>query len=179
MTASMRGRLLVATPALLDPNFEHTVVFLLDHGDSGAIGVVLNRPSETEVADALPKWEALAAQPAMVFVGGPVQPEAVVAIGHAPVGCDAVQPICDGVGVVDLRAEPLELIGDVRGLRLFAGYAGWSEGQLESEIAEGGWFLIDATPADVLSVDPDELWVEVLARQGGVFHTITEDPTLN
>ena len=179
MRDTMRGRLLVATPALGDPNFAHTVVFLLDHGDEGAIGVVINRPSETEVATALPKWESLAARPALVFVGGPVQPEAVVAVGHAAQTVDAVQPICDGVGVVDLRVDPLELLGSVSGVRLFAGYAGWGEGQLEAEIADGGWFLIDAAPSDVLTTDPDALWVSVLSRQGGLFTTISEDPTLN
>ena len=178
-TQPLRGRLVVATPALGDPNFAHTVVLLLDHGDQGAVGIVLNRPSETPVGDALPRWEALTASPGVMFVGGPVQPEAVVALGRAQAGVEAVAPITEQIGVVDLRVDPLALVGEVKGMRLFAGYAGWGEGQLESEIAEGGWFVVDAQPDDVLGDRPDDLWVRVLERQGGVFRTVSHDPSLN
>ena len=180
MTESMRGRLVVAAPSLLDPNFEHTVVYLLDHSDEGALGIVLNRPSDVEVADALPRWDALATHPRLMYVGGPVQPEAVVGLGR-PRGDDAeaIQPVSEGVGVVDLRAHPLALIGDLEDFRLFVGYAGWGMGQLEAEIAEGGWFVVDARPEDVFTAETDELWVTVLARQGGLFRTISENPSLN
>jgi len=176
---SLRGRLAVATPGLGDPNFSHTVVFVLDHSDEGALGIVLNRPSDVEVADTLPQWQALAAPPEAMFVGGPVQPEAVVGLVRAEDESEAVQSVVPGVGIVDLRADPLTLIGQVAGLRLFAGYAGWSGGQLEAEIDEGGWFVIDAEPEDVLGTSPDDLWLRVLTRQGGVFRTVTEDPSLN
>ena len=179
MDGSLRGQLVVATPVLGDPNFAHTVVFLLDHNEEGALGIVLNRPSESEVAEILPRWDTLATAPEVMFVGGPVQPEAVVALGLADQETSAVQPVVPGVGIVDLRSDPLALAGDVRALRLFAGYAGWGEGQLEAEIDEGGWFVVDAIPDDVFGDDPDDLWVRVLARQGGVFSTITEDPSLN
>jgi putative transcriptional regulator len=177
--ASLRGRLVVATPALGDSNFAHTVVYLIEHGAEGAMGVVLNRPSEVEVADALPQWDVLAARPGVVFLGGPVQPEAVVALGRGDAASEQVQPVEGTVGIVDLRADPLTLIGEVSGLRLFAGYAGWGEGQLEAEIAEGGWFVVDAEPTDIFGDRPDDLWVEVLTRQGGLFTTISRDPTLN
>lgn len=175
----MRGRLVVATPALGDPNFEHSVVFLLDHGEEGAVGVILNRPSDVSVGETLPRWEALAGKPDVMFVGGPVQPEAVVGLVRAGADSEAVQEVSSGVGIVDLRADPLSLIGEVSGLRLFAGYAGWGEGQLEDEIAHGGWFVVDAQPDDVLGDEPDELWVRVLTRQGGLFRTVSEDPSLN
>jgi putative transcriptional regulator len=177
---SMRGRLVVAAPSLLDPNFDHTVVFLLDHSDEGALGIVVNRPSDVEVADALPRWEPLATRPRLMFVGGPVQPEAVVGLGRPrDQEVDALQPVSDGVAVVDLRADPLALIGDLDDFRLFVGYAGWGKGQLEAEIAEGGWFVVDAQPEDVFAATTDELWVTVLARQGGLFRTISENPSLN
>ena len=175
----MRGRLVVATPALGDPNFEHTVVFLLDHGEEGAVGVVLNRPSDVSVGDTLPRWESLAGKPDVMFVGGPVQPEAVVGLVRAGGDSEAVSEVVPGIGIVDLRADPLSLIGEVSGLRLFAGYAGWGEGQLEDEIAQGGWFVVDAQPDDVLGDDPEALWVKVLTRQGGLFKTVSEDPSLN
>lgn len=177
--ASLRGRLVVATPALGDANFAHTVVYILEHGAEGAMGVVLNRPSDVEVADALPQWDMLAASPGVLFLGGPVQPEAVVALGHERSPSEQLQRVQDSVGIVDLRADPLTLIGDVSGLRLFAGYAGWGEGQLEEEIADGGWFVFDAEPGDVFGDRPGDLWVDVLTRQGGLFATISHDPTLN
>jgi putative transcriptional regulator len=155
------------------------VVFILDHTDDGALGVVLNRPSEVEVGDALPQWEVLATRPGVVFVGGPVQPEAVVALGRGGEESSQVQAVGDGVGIVDLRADPLGLLGQVGGLRLFAGYAGWGPGQLEDEISEGGWFVVDARPEDVFGERPDDLWLEVLERQGGVFRSVSHDPTLN
>ena len=176
---TLRGRLVVATPALGDSNFSHTVVFMLDHGDDGALGVVLNRPSDIEVSSALPQWEVLTASPRLLFVGGPVQPEAVVALGKVGDEIADVQPVGGGVGLVDLRTDPLALIGQVGGLRLFAGYAGWGPGQLEDEIAEGGWFVVDAHAEDVFGDHPDDLWLEVLARQGGMFHTISHDPSQN
>ncbi len=179
MDESLRGRLVVATPALGDPNFARTVIFLLDHTPEGALGIVLNRPSGADVADALPRWDTLATAPEVMFVGGPVQPEAVVALGLAESETEAVQPVVPGVAIVDLRSDPLALGRDVRGLRLFAGYAGWGGGQLEAEIDDGGWFVVDALPDDVFGDAPDQLWVRVLARQGGLFTTITEDPSMN
>lgn len=177
--ASLRGRLVVASPAMGDANFAHTVVYLLEHGEDGAMGVVLNRPTDVEVAAALPQWEMLAARPGVLFLGGPVQPEAVVALGQERTPSEQVQPVRDSVGIVDLRADPLTLIGEVSGLRLFAGYAGWGAGQLEAEIADGGWFVLDALLGDVFGDRPDDLWLEVLTRQGGLFHTISHDPSLN
>ena len=176
---NMRGQLVVATPALGDPNFAHTVVFLLDHNEDGALGIVLNRPSEADVVEALPRWHSLATAPEVMFIGGPVQPEAVVALALADTETEAVQPVARGVAIVDLRSDPLSLVGEVQGLRLFAGYAGWGGGQLEAEIDEGGWFVIDAVPDDVFGDDPDRMWVRVLSRKGGLFSTITEDPSLN
>ena len=171
--------MVVATPALADPNFAHTVVLLLDHNEQGALGIVLNRPSGVEVADTVPRWDTLVATPKVMFVGGPVQPEAVVALCPAQEDSEEVSLVAAGIGIVDLRSDPLSLIGTVRGLRLFAGYAGWGDGQLEGEISDGGWFLVDPRPDDISRPDPEGLWVEVLARQGGVFTTITEDPSLN
>ena len=176
---SLRGRLVVATPALGDPNFSHTVVFLLDASEQGALGVVLNRPSSVDIAETLPTWEALAAHPRVMFAGGPVQPEAVVGLCRADAETAAIQPVAPGIGIVDLRADPLSLIGEAKGLRLFAGYAGWGDGQLESEIEQGGWFVLAPTPDDVFAEDPEQLWVRVLERQGGVFTTVSEDPSLN
>ena len=160
MTDALRGRLIVATPDLADPNFSSTVVLLLEHGPDGALGVVLNRPSDLEVREAFADWCPLVSSPPVVFVGGPVQPNAVIALARGGAGLD-------------------EAVGRLGALRIFAGYAGWGAGQLEAELASGSWFAVDAEPDDAFSDAPERLWRAVLTRQGGVFTTVTEDPSLN
>ena len=155
MTVSLRSRLLVASPALTDPNFYRSVVLLLDHDDDGALGVVLNRPTEVSVGEPLPGWDLLAAEPAVVFSGGPVQPVTAVGIGVTS----------EGVGTLDLNQDPLEAAREVDAIRVFSGYSGWSPGQLEGEIDEGSWIVVDAVPDDVMSEEPETLWEQVLARQ--------------
>jgi putative transcriptional regulator len=161
------GRLLLAGPGLEDPNFRRTVVFMIEHSDEGALGVVLNRPSEIDLDEAIPQWADLAAEPSNVFIGGPVEQGAVLGLGHvvadeAPTG---VTPINAGIGVLDLEADPVHLLGDVAAIRLFTGYAGWGPGQLDGEIALGGWIIVDAEPGDVTTTEPVDLWRAVLRRQ--------------
>lgn len=168
MAASTRGRLLVATPVLTDPNFDHTVIAMLDHGADGAIGVVLTRPSPSRVADAVP-WLADAADPAeVVHMGGPVSPEVAIAVAHAEPGTPGFEAVVDGIGTLDLPddAEGSARFPDgVHRWRLFAGYSGWGPGQLESEIAEGAWFVVDLLPDDPFYATPQRLWETVLMRQ--------------
>jgi putative transcriptional regulator len=169
VSGSFKGRLLVATPALLDPNFARTVVLVLEHGEPGAVGVVLNRPTTTDLADPLPGWSRLAAEPAVVFVGGPVALGSAIGLGRVPAGppVEGWAPVVAGLGTVDLSREPEEHGGSVDLVRVFTGYAGWSPGQLEGEIDEGAWIPLDARPDDALSTEPDELWRAVLRRQPG------------
>lgn len=200
MFTSHRARLLVATPELGAPNFDRTVVLLLEHTPEGAVGLVLNRPSGTaldEVGADWDGWEALAAPPAELFVGGPVSRTAVICLarlapgtgeapgtreapGEPPVAgkAAAFQPILGDVGVVDLSEPPV----GVSAVRLFAGYAGWGAGQLEGELDAGAWFILDALPVDALTDEPESLWTEVLRRQGGrlaLFAACPPDPSLN
>jgi putative transcriptional regulator len=176
---SLAGRLLVATPALADDNFAHAVVLLLDHTDEGALGVVLNKPSEVPVSQALPEWEVLAAPPDLVFVGGPVQQEALVALAPVAGELPGTEPVVPGIAIVDLEGDPVVLAADIDHVRVFVGYAGWSGGQLEAEIEAGGWFVVDSAPADPFTDAPEALWQTVLRRQGGVFRTVPENPNLN
>jgi putative transcriptional regulator len=154
---SLRGRLLVASPTLVDPNFARTVILMLEHTDEGAVGVVLNRPSEVLVGAALPEWDTFAVRPSVFFVGGPVGADTAICIGRSG-GTDEV-------AVIDLERDPDDLAPDE--VRLFAGYAGWGPGQLEDELGESSWFVVDAHPEDALSDDPDGLWARVLRRQRG------------
>jgi putative transcriptional regulator len=179
-----KGRLLVATPTLLDPNFFRTVVLMLEHSDDGALGVVLNRPSELEIAETLPAWLDVTAAPAMVFVGGPVAPGSAIGLarGDGDLDADGWAPVVNGLGTVDLALGPDEVRVDVTSLRVFAGYAGWTAGQLDAELAAEGWFVVDAEPEDAFVTDPEALWKAVLRRQGGtlaLFANAPPHPSLN
>jgi putative transcriptional regulator len=184
VSESVRGRLLVAAPTLYDPNFFRAVVLVLEHGDDGALGVVLNRPSETAVGETLPDWTALASDPGVVFVGGPVSPDAAIGVARAGTSdhTEGWAPLFGRLGTVDLGRAPVELPVDVQNLRVFAGYSGWGEGQLDGELDEGGWFVVDAAPDDVFTSEPAGLWASVLRRQGGrlaMFATAPPHPSMN
>lgn len=162
-----KGRLLVATPLLGDPNFERTVVLMLEHTEEGALGVVLNRPSPLRVADAIEDWADAAASPAVVFIGGPVATGTVIALArrHGELPEDAWSEVLATIGVIDVSQDAQVVGAALDGVRIFTGYAGWGEGQLEGEIAEGAWWVLDADPADALTSRPAALWRRVLDRQ--------------
>lgn len=182
------GRLAVATPLLTDANFARSVVLLLQSdAEDGALGLVLNRPTGTEVGEVLESWGALAGDLPVVFTGGPVQPNAAICLGRARLGAPAVAAYSElenapSLGTVDLDASPDELGPAVSEVRVFAGYAGWSPGQLEAEVDEGAWWILDALPSDAFTDRPDALWQQVLRRQGPplAFAAIyPEDPSHN
>ena len=181
----LTGRLLVATPTLEDPNFRRTVVLVLDHGEDGALGIVVNRPLDVDVAAVLPAWQPYTTNPGRLFQGGPVQLDSALGLvavpgdGREPEG---VRRIIGSLGLVDLDTSPSALAGDVAGLRIFAGYAGWSSGQLEGEIGEGAWYVVDSEPRDPFTDAPEGLWRAVLRRQRGdlaLVSTYPDDPTMN
>ena len=178
---SLRGRLLVANPALPDANFHRTVVFMIEHNEEGTLGVVLNRPSTTSLEEALPDWGAFAAYPPVLFVGGPVEPSAAICLASIGGEWEAGegQPwrhIAGDVGTLDLSAGAGPLGDRVPRLRVFAGYAGWAVGQLVGELALGAWFVVDPHPDDVLSRQPMTLWRSVLRRQGGLRAALANYP---
>lgn len=172
-----------------DPNFDGTVVLLLEHGPEGALGVVLNRPSELEVAEAMTSpptdagesWDDLVDAPPVIFVGGPVRPNAIIALARVPgvADPDRWEPVTGDLGVINVGDGPVPAVGDIAALRVFAGYAGWGPRQLEDEIEAGAWFVLDAEPQDCFADDPTLLWRRVLRRLGGVFTTATDNPVLN
>jgi putative transcriptional regulator len=179
----LTGRLLVATPGLRDENFARAVVLVLGHDADGALGVVLNRPSRTAVGAVLPGWEAAVGAPDVLFGGGPVGTSSAIGVGWCtgtvPAG---FLPFEGQLGTIDLDADPLALAAGLRAVRIFAGYAGWSAGQLEREIDEGGWFVLEALPGDAFSADPEALYAQVLRRQQGrvaLASTAPLDPSLN
>jgi len=170
-SAPTKGRLLVATPPLEDPNFDRTVVYVLEHRDDGALGVVINRPTGESLDEPLDRWVDLQAEPESIFLGGPVETDALIALAYAnrPVTepSDELSPVAGRVASADLTTDPVLLAGLVDSVRIFRGYAGWGPGQLEGEIESGAWLVLDAEPDDVFAAEPDELWRSVLRRQGG------------
>lgn len=179
------GKLLVASPALLDPNFAETVVLLLDTGEEGALGVVLNQPSVVPVAEVLDPWAPMVADPDVLFRGGPVGLDGALAVARLANPAD--EPVgwrrtFGEVGLVDLDS-PVELVaGGVSAMRVFAGYAGWGAGQLEDEVAEGSWYVVASEPGDLFRTNVEGLRRDVLRRQPGEMAWVSTrpvDPALN
>jgi putative transcriptional regulator len=212
----LTGRLLVASPRLDDPNFRRTVVLVLDHGTPGALGVVLNRPTEVPVEAILEPWhdQALLSPPGMMFRGGPVARDAIIGLGRVldPLfsaeqssqrsraflpefgqeegevsGEDdeeriGVREVLGSVDTVDLSILPEHQPYLLGGIRLFSGYAGWGAAQLETEIADGAWFVLEAQPEDAFVSEPGLLWRDVLRRQTtrlAILSTYPEHPSTN
>ncbi|WP_283137302.1 YqgE/AlgH family protein [Rhizohabitans arisaemae] len=184
------GGLLVATPLLEDPNFRRSVVLIVEHDQAaGTLGVVLNRPTEVSVLQVLSAWSPLVSGPSVVFQGGPVQLDSALAIAAVPSGADPLgwkrlggpSGLSD-LGTVDLDAPPEILAAEITQMRIFAGYAGWSAGQLDAEVADGAWYILDSEPGDAFSEVPERLWRSVLRRQGGEMAFVAncpDDPTMN
>jgi putative transcriptional regulator len=179
---SVRGQLLIAGPALLDPNFWRTVVLVVEHSDDGAFGLVLNRPSETTVGEAVPEITELADSDEILFIGGPVQPSAVIVLGRFEDPGDAVLLAFDDVGVLGAGPSPEELSAGLIAARAFVGHAGWGPGQLDDELERGDWILDTARLEDAFCSEPEALWSSVLARKGGRYALLARmppDPSLN
>jgi putative transcriptional regulator len=177
---SLQGKLLVSSPALVDPNFRKTVVLIAHHDVDGAMGLVLSRPSDVTANEAVPALDGLPGGSDPVFVGGPVQPEAFMALAEFDDVGEAAAPIFGAIGFMPAEAEPDAL--SIRRCRLFAGYAGWGPGQLEAELAEPSWIVVHAEPDDAFADDPEELWRSVVHRKGGPFSIMENmpfDPGLN
>lgn len=191
------GKLLIAEPMLDDPNFDRSVLLMIEHTPDGALGVVLNRPTDLEVDAVLGEWAALAANPPVLYLGGPVEQNGVLALGrrrrapggaagmgsagstgatagaNGPGGSDEsdapgwTSVLGDDVGTLDLHLDPQDVAPAVEMVRFFAGYSGWAGGQLEGELADGAWLVVPATADDVFAADPAAMWRSVLRRQGG------------
>lgn len=182
MDESLVGQLLLASPALHDPNFERSVVLVGVHSEQGAMGVVLNRPSEVTVGEAAPQLEEAVEESERVFVGGPVQPSSIVFLAEFLDPDPAGVLVLGRIGFPAPDAELPELARATGRVRVFAGFAGWGEGQLEAEIADGDWIAQDALPEDVFTELPERLWSDVLTRKGGSYALVARmppDPSVN
>lgn len=178
-----QGRLLVAAPTLMDPQFQRAVVVMLEHSDDGALGLVLNQPTDIHAVDALPEPLCdLIPEEQVIHCGGPVQPAAVIILAEFEAPDRAAGIVVDRIGIVDPDEAIDDLTEHVGRLRIFGGYAGWAPGQLELEIADGAWIDVAARPEDIFTESPEQLWSAALERKGGAFRLIARmptDPSLN
>ena len=178
---SLRGKLLIASPALTDPNFARSVVLMTEHSETGAMGIVLNRPAEAPARDLLPSLEEIAGdQP--LFIGGPVQPQAVVLLAEFADPAAAAWIVVADVGLAASDTDFEELGQAVRRGRFYAGYSGWGPGQLEAELEVDSWIVEPPLPLELFPDDPASLWSDVLKRKGGSYTLISrmpDDPSLN
>ncbi len=179
------GRLLVATPELQDPSFRGAVVLVLDHDEDGSLGVILNRPTAIVVSSVLPAWTSAVSPPEVLFEGGPVSRDSALAVARVPY--DAPEPvgfrrIVGDLGIVDLDT-PIDVVSDaLTGMRVFAGYAGWGAGQLDTELEEQAWYVVESVAEDVFVPDVSRLRQDVLRRQPGELAWVStrpEDPNHN
>jgi putative transcriptional regulator len=178
---SARGQLLIAGPGLLDPNFWRTVVLIVEHSDEGALGLVLNRPSETTVSEAVSELEEMLDADDPLYVGGPVQPSALIVLAEFDRPTDAALIAFEDIGVLASGAHE-EPDNGVRRGRAFVGHAGWGPGQLDDEVERGDWILEPARREDAFSGTPLELWEAVLTRKGGSYALVARmppDPSVN
>ncbi|MGB3771582.1 MAG: YqgE/AlgH family protein [Rhodococcus sp. (in: high G+C Gram-positive bacteria)] len=164
------GSLLVSSTELVEPTFRRTVVYIIEHNDAGSLGVVINRPSETAVRGVLPRWSDLTVAPKDLYVGGPVKRDSALCLATLRRGVDAedvrgIRRVDGRVVMIDLDSDPAQMAPLVEGVRIFAGYSGWTLGQLEGELERDDWMVLSALPSDVVGPPDRDLWARVLRRQ--------------
>jgi putative transcriptional regulator len=165
----------------VDPNFWRTVVLIVEHSDEGALGLVLNRPSETTVGEAVAELEQLLDSDDPLYVGGPVQPSALIVLAEFDQPGEAALIAFEDIGVLANGAQDDPSL-TVRCGRAFVGHAGWGPGQLDDEVERGDWILEPARREDAFTGQPLDLWSEVLTRKGGSYALVARmppDPSVN
>ena len=167
MAPSRKGRLLIALPILADPNFDRTVVLMIEDNEQGSAGLVLNRPSPVPVVQALPELAGAVAPPTVLFFGGPVNQDTAIGLARNTEPADGWTAVAGDIGTIDVGSCQDGVPPGLTDVRVFAGYAGWGPGQLDGEIEAGAWLVVDAELSDLLSPSPDALWRTVLRRQPG------------
>lgn len=183
-TGSTKGFLLAAAPLLDEPTFHRTVIYMLEHNLDGALGLVINRPTDEDHLPGLDPWMFELSQPQVIFSGGPVQANTLIGVATladaspslGPDGPDGFVSLDNGIGTVDLSQRPSEMADGLHGLRLFRGYAGWGPGQLDAELEEGAWLVVPAEPEDIFCANPQGLWRNVLRRTGGRTSLLADAP---
>lgn len=161
-----KGVLLVASPSMSDPNFHQTVLLIVEHGRGGTVGLILNRPTNVLVSEALPDFTVLKRTTHRLFAGGPVEPTQLILLFRLTQLLPDTRQIVDGIYVGTPRV--LERImtqpKPTEAFRGFAGFAGWAPGQLELEMRDGAWGVLSSTAFDIFDKDPAMLWPDSISR---------------
>jgi putative transcriptional regulator len=175
---NVAGHFLVATPVIATPPFARSVILMLEHDESGAVGLILNAETAIPVSDHLPEIAHLTSEPSTVFVGGPVASDTAVLLGRSDGGSFLRPTALDNIGILDVDSIP----GDLEALRVFAGYSGWSPWQLEAELDSGSWWALPVERGLVFEKNTSAMWNRVVASAPGTipFHaTFPSDVTAN
>ena len=178
---SLRGRLLISSGGLYDPNCRHTVVLVGEHNSDGALGVVLNRALNVTVQKTLPTLSNLVPPGEQLFQGGPVEPASPVLLAEFahPELADIL--VFGPVGFLVGEVSP-DIESSILRARVFKGYSGWRPGQLEAEMAVDSWIIEPAREDDVFTDAPDLLWSRVFERKGPEYRRLSRmpyDPSMN
>jgi len=182
------GLLLVSAPSVEEP-FHQAVILLLEHDESGTLGVVLNQPTTLDVGTVLPTWRDHLTGTPYLFQGGPVALDSALGLAALESSRPEVEPegfrhVAGSLGIIDLDTPADDLTPHLQALRIYAGYAGWAAGQLDDELERGSWAVVPPGDlvADAFLADPEQLWSAVLRRAGGTLSwwpTCPSDPELN
>ena len=179
---SLRGKLLIAAPMLVDPNFARSVVLVAAHDENGALGLILNRPLDVALAEISPALEAIAEPGSTLHRGGPVAPESAVVLADFVDPSLAALTVFGNVGFPSAECDLDDLAANVRRARVFAGHSGWGPGQLDEELLDEGWIVGQLAPDELWQADNTQLWTTALARKGGGYALLArmpEDPSVN
>jgi putative transcriptional regulator len=166
-TEPAKGRFLVANRSVNDPRFAQTVILLIAYSDRGAMGIIINRPTDVRLASALPEMKELRNRPDRLFVGGPVAPGAMLLLIRSAAAPEGAQPVFGDVhvsGKLETLRKALGKRGKTHRLRAYAGYAGWGPGQLDHEIARGDWAIGPADAASIFDMPSEGIWQKLIDR---------------
>jgi len=178
----LKGQVLIASPSIFDPNFRQAVVLIAQHDETGAMGVILNRPSEAAVRSLSPALARLTGLDDSVYVGGPVDETSLIVLAQFDEPDAAALMVLGDVGFVAVGSDLDEVGGIIRRARVFAGHSAWAPGQLEMEMEREDWIVEPASHDDVFAAHAQELWHAVLERKGGNFAVVARmpfDPSVN
>ncbi|MDQ6750332.1 MAG: YqgE/AlgH family protein [Actinomycetota bacterium] len=179
---SLQGQVLIASPSIFDPNFRQAVVLIAQHDETGAMGVILNRPTQAKVRSLAPALERLTGLDDVVYAGGPVDETSLIVLAEFDEPDAAALMVLDHVGFVAVGTDLDEVAGITRRARTFAGHSGWAPGQLETEMEREDWITEAAVYDDVFAARAQELWHAILERKGGNFAVVARmpfDPSVN
>ncbi|QDZ43646.1 YqgE/AlgH family protein [Corynebacterium sp. sy039] len=181
------GMLLLASPGLASDDFARSVILLLEHNEMRSFGVNLVARSDIAIGNVLPEWIDLVAKPKVLYIGGPINQQAVVGVGVTKPDVDIAQHDCltrlaNRLVHIDLHTPPQQLDDLIQEMRMFVGYAEWAPGQLAEEIECGEWYVTPALPSDVTAAGVVDVWGSIMRRQPmplPLFSTYPEEITDN